>query len=71
MHMVASVSLPPPSLSSSAAVPVMRAGHAERVAEHNRATVRVDVRGILGGAELAEHRYDLRGEGFIRFDDIE
>jgi hypothetical protein len=48
-----------------------RAGHAERVAERNRAAVRVDVLRVVGDAELAEHRDALGGEGFVELDDVE
>src|SRR5580704_6740029 len=48
-----------------------RAGHAERMTERNSAAMRVDVLGIVGDAELAQHRKTLRGESLVQFDQIE
>src|SRR5690348_13298189 len=48
-----------------------RAGHAERVAERNRATVRVHALIVVRDAELTEDGEALRGEGLVQFDDIE
>src|SRR5947209_13270289 len=48
-----------------------RAGHAERVAERDRAAIGVYVRRIVGKAKLAQDREALRGEGFVQFDHVE
>ena len=47
------------------------AGHAERVAERDRAAVGVHVRRVVGDAELAQDGEALRGEGFVQFDHVE
>ena len=44
------------------------ARHAERMAERDRAAVRVDVLGILRDAELAQAGDRLRGEGLVELD---
>src|SRR4051794_39787183 len=48
-----------------------RAGHAERVAEGDRAAVGVHVGRIVGDAELAENGEALGGEGFVELDHVE
>ena len=47
-----------------------RAGHAERVAERDGAAVRVDVRRVVGQAEVAQHGEALRGEGLVELDHV-
>lgn len=42
----------------------------QRVAQRNRATVRVNVRGIIRQAQLTQHAQRLRGESFIKLDDV-
>src|SRR4051812_4661483 len=42
-----------------------RAAHAERMAERDRAAMRVDEVGIVLDAQLPQAGYALRGEGFI------
>src|SRR5262245_33967955 len=42
------------------------AGHAERMAERDRAAVRIDVLGIVRKPELAQARERLRGERFVQ-----
>ena len=71
-HIVASAFLPP-----RFSQPVRRghreprARHAERMAERDRAAIRIDVLGIVGKAELAQHGQRLRGEGLVEFDHVE
>src|SRR5581483_1917160 len=48
-----------------------RAAHAERMAERNRAAMRIDEVGILRNAELAQTGNTLAGESFIELDQIE
>ena len=48
-----------------------RARHAERMAERDRAAIRVHVLRVLGDAEFAQHRDALGGKGFVEFDDVE
>ena len=48
-----------------------RAGHAERMAERDRAAVGVHLGSIVGEPELAQHREALRGEGLVQFDHVE
>src|ERR1700689_3076657 len=48
-----------------------RAAHAERMAERNRAAMRVDEIGIVLDAELAQAGDSLRGKGLIELDQIE
>src|SRR2546423_10686649 len=48
-----------------------RARHAERMAERDGATVRVDVLGIVGEPELAQARERLRGERLVQLDPVE
>jgi hypothetical protein len=44
------------------------AAHAERVAERDGAAIGVDVRRVVGKAELAQDRERLGGEGFVKLD---
>ncbi len=44
--------------------------HSQRVAQRNRATVRVDVRGIIRQAQLTQHAQRLRGESFVKLDNV-
>src|SRR3954467_6597522 len=46
------------------------AGHAEGGAEGDGAAVRVDVLGVVGEAELAEHRQSLGSESFVDLDNV-
>src|ERR1043165_2576833 len=48
-----------------------RARHAERMAERDRAAVRIDVLGIVGEPELAHAGKGLGGERFVELDHIE
>src|SRR6187431_2377684 len=48
-----------------------RAAHAERMAERDRAAMRVDEVGVVLDAQLPQAGYSLRGEGFIELDQIE
>ena len=48
-----------------------RARHAERMAERDRAAVRIDVLGVVGKAELTQAGEPLRGEGLVQLDQIE
>src|SRR5712672_2378370 len=50
---------------------VARARHAERMAERDRAAVRIDVLGIVGEAELAQARERLRGKCLVELDPVE
>ena len=69
MHMVQSASVPPRRCSSSVAVSARRAPrHAERMAERDGAAVGIDVLGVVGEAELAQHRQALGGEGLVELD---
>ena len=72
MHMVAS------AVASATAVQLLgrgqgeaRAGHAERMAERDRAAVGVHAGVVIGEAELAHHRQALRGEGLVQFDHVD
>src|SRR5882757_490044 len=47
------------------------AAHAKRMAERDRAAMRVDEVGIVLDAELTQAGDALRGEGFIELDQIE
>src|SRR6202000_2302096 len=47
------------------------ATHAERMAERDRATMRIDEIGVVLDAELAQAGDTLRGEGLIELDQIE
>src|SRR6185369_12623794 len=48
-----------------------RAAHAERMAERDRAAMRIDEVGVVLDAQLPQTGYALRGEGFIELDQIE
>src|SRR5438477_13023006 len=48
-----------------------RAAHAQRMAERNRAAMRIDEIGILLDAQLAQASDTLRSEGLIELDQIE
>src|SRR5258706_15176110 len=48
-----------------------RTRHAERMTERNGAAVRIDVLGVIGESELAQHRQRLRGERLVELDQIE
>src|SRR2546430_4028933 len=48
-----------------------RARHAERMAERDRAAVRVDVPGIVGEPELAQAGEALRRERLVELDPVE
>src|SRR5262249_58602416 len=48
-----------------------RAAHAERMAERDRAAMRIDEVGIVLDAPLPQAGYALGGEGFIELDQIE
>ena len=48
-----------------------RAAGAERVAERDRAAVRVDARVVVGQAEVAQHGQPLRGEGLVQLDHVD
>src|SRR4051794_20175147 len=48
-----------------------RAGHAERVAESDRAAVGIHLFRIIGETELTKYGERLRSEGFVEFDHIE
>jgi len=48
-----------------------RPRHAERMAERNRAAVRVHMLGIVRQPELAHDGEPLRGEGFVQLDHVE
>ena len=72
MHMVARARRAPRSCSS------MRGGQgepgaagAQRVAQGDRAAVRVDVLGVVGQAELPEHGQGLRGERLVQLDHVQ
>ena len=72
MHMVARASFFPVSFSSSAAVPVMRApdmpsGWPSAMAPPFGFTCV----GVVGDAELAQHRERLAGEGLVELDHVE
>src|SRR5580765_6916280 len=47
-----------------------RTTHPERMAERNRAAVRIDARVVVGHAELPQYRQTLGSESFVEFDDI-
>ena len=46
------------------------AGHAERMAERDGAAIGIDVGGIVGEAEIGQHRAGLGGEGLVQLDHI-
>jgi len=46
------------------------AAGAQRVADGDRATVWIDVRGVVWNSQFAQDRKGLRSEGFIQFDDV-
>src|SRR5450830_202009 len=46
------------------------AAHAERMAECNRAAIRIDARIVVGDAQFTQHRDALRGKRFVELDDI-
>ena len=48
-----------------------RARHAERMAERDRAAVRIDVLGVVRHAELAQAGEGLRGERLVELDHVE
>ena len=48
-----------------------RPAHAERVAERDRAAVRVDVLRVVREPEAAQHGEGLRGERLVELDDVE
>src|SRR5437870_4218935 len=48
-----------------------RPRHAERMAERDRAAIRIDVFGIVRKPELAHHGETLRGECLVEFDHVE
>src|SRR5262249_1593733 len=47
------------------------AAHAERMAECDGAAVGVDVRSVIGNAELAQARERLAGKRLVEFNDVE
>src|SRR5579871_2542785 len=47
------------------------AAHAKRMAERNRAAMRIDEVGVFGNAELAQAGDALAGKGFVELDQIE
>src|SRR6185437_58030 len=47
-----------------------RTRHAERMAERDRAAMRIDLFRIVGEAELAQAGERLRGKGFVELDQI-
>ncbi len=65
--MVARARRPPRRRSSSAAVSASRAPlAAQRVPQRDGPTVRVDVVGVHGQPQLAQHRHRLRGERLVQ-----
>src|SRR2546429_276591 len=48
-----------------------RARSAERMAERDRAAVRIDVRRVVGDSVVAQHRQRLRRERLVQLDDID
>ena len=48
-----------------------RARHAERMADRDRAAIRIDMVGVVGQSEIAKHGERLRGEGLVELDDVE
>ena len=67
MHSDAAPRPPPRACSACTSVVRMRAAGANRVAERDRAAVRVD---LAVEAELADHGERLRGEGLVELDEI-
>ena len=47
------------------------AAHPERVPEGDGAAVGIDVFGVIGQAEHAQHRQRLGGEGLVEFNDAD
>src|SRR5467141_3064818 len=47
-----------------------RPGCAERMADSDRSTVRIDVGGVVRKPEIARHGKRLRGERFVELDDF-
>ena len=71
MHMVASARRDPALQLQRGGADQARARHAERMAERDGAAVGIDVRGVVGNAELAQHRQRLAGERLVELDDVE
>ena len=46
------------------------AGGAERMADSDCATIRIDMGGIVGQTVISSYRQALRGERFVEFDDV-
>ena len=72
MHMVATARLPPRDFQRvHRGQRQTRARHAERMAEGNRAAMRVHVFGIVRQAELTGHGQALRGESLVQLDHVD
>ena len=72
MHIVAIARFPPQRLEALTAVSASRAPDMpERMAERDRAAVRVHVLGVVRQAELAQHRDALGGERLVQFDHVD
>ena len=72
MHMVATARLAPRTFSSSAAVPGQTgAGHAQGMAERDRAAIGIDALIVVGEAKVSKAGEDLACKGLVQLNHVE